>query len=104
MALAFASQAHMVVVVAQGHTQDFLGFLLLDHKPVQVGFDIARLLVEGEIFRQRRLIWSLGCVGQVGLVGRGASEVLAHKILQLTLKFFGRGRSIERLILHTHSV
>jgi hypothetical protein len=58
-----------MVVVAQGHAEDFLGLLLFDDEPVQVGLDLARLLVEGKILAGRRLIGGLGRAGQVGLAG-----------------------------------
>jgi hypothetical protein len=100
MALAFAGQAHMMIVVAQCHAQDFLGLLLLDHETVQVGFDVARLFVEGKVLLQRRSFGSLGRAGKVGLGWRGARQVLAHKFLQLTLKLLRRRRPIEKSFLH----
>jgi hypothetical protein len=90
----------MMIVVAQRHAEDFLGLLLLDHEPVQVGLDVARLFVEGKVLLQRRPVGGLGRAGQIGLGRRGARQVLAHEFLQLTLKLLRRRRPIEKSILH----
>ena len=48
LVLALEGQPHVVVVVAQGHAQDFLGLVLLDDEAVEVSFDVARFVFKGK--------------------------------------------------------
>ena len=84
--------AHCVVVVAQCHTQHFLGLILLDDVAVEVCLDVARLVGELEIISVRfrlRLGTGIGWLG-TGKTGSTESlELLLQELLHLFLKFLG---------------
>ena len=71
--LAFARQPDMMVMVAQGDAEDFLGLVLFDDEAVQVGLDVARLVIELERFRLRRRLRAFRRAGRFGLGRRPAA-------------------------------
>ena len=96
--LAVEREADMVIMVAEGDAQDFLGLVLLDDEPVEVVLNVARLVFELEVLGPGLRRGALRHGGIRGLGGRlrpGALKMLAHEVGELPLKFFGRRRSIR---------
>ncbi len=100
--LAIERQPHVVVVVAKGHAEHFLGFVLSDHKSIEVIFDVLGFVIE-----TKRLEVGLG-FGVAAFRAPGFDrgrfavmlEVLSHQVRELPLKLLGGGWTIPKRFVH----
>ena len=95
--LQLANVIHMVVVIADRDRKDLLGFILLDHEPIEVRLNIARQEIEHEmvagLFDRFLFVAGLGPFRlREGCEGNLVPEVRFHELGELGLQFFRCGK------------
>src|SRR5207302_364454 len=100
--------ADVMVMVAQGYAQNFLGLLLFNDEPVEKIFHLARLVFEFEFLFRRlsgRFLRFDFLLDARESGDFGSFKMLAHEVPQLALKFFRRGRAAKNIVgLLSHNV